>query len=376
MTGASRVIFVKECREALRDTRSAFAMIAFALLGPAVLWFVLGFLARTARAERDVRVRVERLEHAPGLEAALLQAGITIADSAEIRVAVSPGFRAELRGDGDATITIVADLSRHTAQVARVRGALQALVENVAGQRLIARGVPPSITHPVRIDVQDRGGGAAATRLVLGAVVFVVLVAPFFGGIAIAADATAGERERHALALLLQQPIEAWEVAIGKWGAVAAAGLASLVGTIAGTGVVMWRLGDSLDALAAASLSIERGVLLTIALVPLCLTVAALQMLVALASRTYKEAQSYLNLLSLLPFVVLLLSQLAGRRVASSAPLPVPVVWESETINALLTGAALPWRSTAWALAIHAVTIMLLLGASAWQLRRVARRDD
>lgn len=371
------VILAKELREAIRDRRGAMAVVAYALVGPAVLWAVLGIVGRTGDREGPVSVQVANLDRAPALAAVLALSGVQVVDTADVRLLLPPDFGDGLRGRASARIVLEADLSRRVGEVSRVRAALASFSETVASQRLVARGLPPSLTHPVQVDVRDLSSVTPSAQVILGSITFVILVAPFFGGLAIAADATAGERERRALAPLLQQPVDAWEVAVGKWGTVALAGVVSIIGTVGGVALVLARHADApISGLAGIDLSLSRGVLVVGMLLPLALTVAAAQLLLALTTRTYKEAQSYLSLLSLFPFVLTFLAQGARGEARGVSELPLPVLWENAMIGSVLAGRLPSPGSVAMATMMHAVLLAGLLVAVSVQMRRAALRDD
>jgi sodium transport system permease protein len=129
-----------------------------------------------------------------------------------------------------------------------------------------------------------------------------LLLVLFVGGMYVAIDATAGERERGSLEPLLTNPVTPTQVILGKLGAVVVFTLVTLVVTLAGFTIVLntvpldvpgVRLGIGLP-----------GVLLLLAiLVPAVLPAAALQLLVASSSRSFKEAQTAAQFLALLPML-------------------------------------------------------------------------
>ena len=116
------------------------------------------------------------------------------------------------------------------------------------------------------------------------------LVAAFVGGMNVAMDTVAGERERHSLLPLLMNPVRRREIVLGKWLAVGLFSVAGLVLNLAGFAIIFARAGMHLPWLAVAA-----GIL------PLALLAASIQLLISTVCRAVKEAQTYLSMLVFLP---------------------------------------------------------------------------
>jgi sodium transport system permease protein len=126
-----------------------------------------------------------------------------------------------------------------------------------------------------------------------------ILVSAFTGGMGVAMDTIAGERERRSLLPLLMNPISRRDLTTGKWLAIAAFTAAGLILTLSGF-LVTWAIaGMPLPAnWAYLVLALCAGFL------PLTLLSAALELLISTACRTAKEAQTYLSLLVFLPMLL------------------------------------------------------------------------
>jgi sodium transport system permease protein len=134
------------------------------------------------------------------------------------------------------------------------------------------------------------------------------ILSPLLGGMTIAIDSTAGERERGSLEPLLANPVRVWRVVAGKWLAAwtFACGVAAL--TLAGFVVAAgFYAGKRLAALMTFGVP-ELALFLAI-VVPFAAMTAALQMLISTYGRSYREAQTYVSylatLISFVPLVVL-----------------------------------------------------------------------
>lgn len=126
------------------------------------------------------------------------------------------------------------------------------------------------------------------------------LVSAFVGGMNVAMDAIAGERERRSLVPLLMHPITRIDLLIGKWLAVSAFSVAGLALNLAGFALLFRRLPP---------------LALALCLIPLCLLAAALELWISTLCRGVKEAHTYLSMLVFLPMMVgmfMVFSPLAG----------------------------------------------------------------
>ncbi len=129
-----------------------------------------------------------------------------------------------------------------------------------------------------------------ANAVLIGMMSVFTLVAAFAGGMNVAMDTVAGERERQSLLPLLMNPVRRREIVLGKWLAVGLFSAAGLILNLAGFALVLGHTGMRLPWLAVAA-----GIL------PLALLAASLQQLISTVCRAAKEAQTYLSMLVFLP---------------------------------------------------------------------------
>jgi sodium transport system permease protein len=112
------------------------------------------------------------------------------------------------------------------------------------------------------------------------------LVSVFVGGMNVAMDSIAGERERRSLIPLLMHPVTRLDLLLGKWLAVAALSAAGLVLNLAGFIPLLHRAPPPL---------------LAVCLIPLSMLAAALELWISVLCRGVKEAHTYLSMLVFLP---------------------------------------------------------------------------
>ncbi len=122
------------------------------------------------------------------------------------------------------------------------------------------------------------------------------LVSAFVGGMNVAMDTVAGERERQSLLPLLLNPVPRRDIVVGKWLAVSLFSVAGLIINLLGFALVFVRAGS---VPAKHPLLLLFG--LCAGLVPLALLAASLQLTISTVCRAAKEAQTYLSMLVFLP---------------------------------------------------------------------------
>jgi sodium transport system permease protein len=146
---------------------------------------------------------------------------------------------------------------------------------------------------------QSSAASKGGAPLLLSMMSVFALVSAFTGGMFLALDATAGERERGSLVPLLLNPVLPLQLVAGKWIAVAAFGVAGLVLNLVGfTAVFEWsRITPPNGTTWPFVLWVVCG------LVPLALLGAALHILTGTASRTLKDAQARLSIVTLVPMM-------------------------------------------------------------------------
>lgn len=312
-----RTVFAKETLDNLRDRRTLITALLSTLIGPAmvlVLYTVLGQVS-SERAEQPLSLPVVGAENAPALISFMRQNDVTImpgpADpEAEVRtgnldvvLVIPSGFGDDFAGSRPATVRLVVDESRQSAGpvVRRASNLLDSYGRQIASLRLVARGVSPSVTQVLAVENVDVSTPQSMGAMLLYLVPFFLIFSVFGGGMYLAIDATAGERERGSLEPLLINPVGRAELVLGKLGAIIVFSLLAVAGTLIGFFVMLRLL--PLEKLLGVSLILNPSSLVATFLIaiPMSLLASALQMVIGSYTRSFKEAQSYLGFLPLIP---------------------------------------------------------------------------
>jgi sodium transport system permease protein len=376
-------VLIKEFRENLRDRRTLFsALILGPLLGPLLFAAALSLNIEQgiAKSDRPVELAVSHAGRAPNLLAFLHEYGVNVqpldVDDAGARSAIrghrqtlvlliTDQFRKQLQSGQPAPLVLYADSSdaSNARNLARVRVLLEQYGALIARLRISARGIDPLVLSPVAVQDIDVSTPASRSVLLLGTLSYFMLLTMLMGGMYLAIDTTAGERERGSLEALLTVPVRRQQLIYGKILATCAYMTLSLSLTVTAFAIVLRFVG-----LEQFGMSVNFGPLIALQIILFCLPLvplgAALMTIVAAFTRSYREAQTYLGLVLLVPTLPLVFAGMLGLR-PSAALMAVPSLSQHFLITSLLrdepTSAAYLAVSVAVTLAAGAV-LMLIAG--------------
>lgn len=326
-------VWRKELTENFRDRRTLISALLFGpLFGPFMFAVLIGLLLDKTVTESDQKIElaVAGSTYAPNLvrfledhdvavtrvELDLERARTSIRNSTHQLVLLIPQAYPERLQDGlPAPLKLVSDASDNQTgkYAARVRQLLGAYGGQLGSLRLLARGVSPDVMQPIVVDDIDVSTPAGRALLVLGMMTYFILFAMLMGGLYLAIDATAGERERGSLEPLLTVPVPRQTLIYGKVLAACCYMLVSLAVTL-----IAFKMGLSLVPLEALGMTanFDAVVALKVFLVaaPFVLLGAALMTVVASFTHSYREAQSYLTVVLLVPTLPILFAGLYSLR--------------------------------------------------------------
>ncbi len=367
----------KELLDAFRDRRMV--VVAFLVMPLAVPLVLAGTTALGARKQAEqlestLRLPVIGAEHAPNLLGWLEQHDVEVLPAprdadAEVRaqqhdvvLRIDADFATDWRAGRPARVEVIFDSSRPLASgttIARLRGLLDGYSGTVGTLRLIARGIHPSVADPLQVGTRDVATEGSRFDLSQQLLPYLLLLLAFIGGMQLAIDATAGERERHSLEPLLATPVSREAIISAKILATAVFALTSIVVTL-----VAYRISFDLmpGGMVEASFALGPRALAELLLIVLPVVLLGATVLTALAAfaRSYREAQGYLPLLIFLPMVPTLVLMVAPVR-TQAWMLAVPFLSQNQLILRVLRGEAI--AAGEWVL--HLATSVLLV-ALAW----------
>jgi sodium transport system permease protein len=203
-----------------------------------------------------------------------------------------------------AVVEVIADPSRRESStpMRRIKGLLLGYGNQIGSLRLQLRGVSPNIRAPIMVKDVDLSTPQSRGMLVMIMLPYVLMITAFTGGMHLAIDSTAGEKERKSLEPLLINPVPRWQIMLGKMAATATYAFASLTLTLVAfrfafpllpTGALGVDLNLSMTAIG--------GILLAVA--PVVVLAAAMLTTLAALAKSLREAQSYMGLVFMIPMI-------------------------------------------------------------------------
>lgn len=319
-------VFVKEVIDNIRDRRTlASALIMGPLFGPMLFAFVISLSIERSLddLDRSMDLPVIGAEHAPNLMRYLRSHNINVvkgpADRAAAIVAVTIGERdvvvivpeefGEQLGDTiPAKVELISDQANTQAErdARRARTALNSYGQELAAIRLVTRGVSPMVLRPISVDDVDVSTPSGRSAILLGMMSYFFIFALLMGGMYLAIDSTAGERERGSLEPLLSLPVTRDQLMLGKIFATCVFMAVSLLLSLCSFFVALRFM--PLEQLGMTpNFGPDVVVAAFFVLLPFTLLGAALMTLVASFTKSYKEAQTWLSVVLIAPTLPILI---------------------------------------------------------------------
>jgi sodium transport system permease protein len=337
-----RIVFGKEVLDNFRDRRTLLsALLLGPLFGPVIFAFAINLSLKQSfgDASEVLDLPVLGSENAPNLMRYLRSNNINVvqapASPARARQAVETGlhdvvlvidrsFGTDLAAGIPARVAVITDQANRDAE-RESRRAMQALAaygQELAAMRLSARGVDPTVVRPLNIDVIDVSTPSGRSAMLLGMLSYFFIFALLTGGMNLAIDATAGERERGSLEPLLSLPVMRDQLIFGKIAAACLFMAVSLAISLISFYVTLKFV--PLEKLGMTP-NFGLGVVGTafLLLLPFSLLGASLMTLVASFTKSYKEAQTWVSIVLIAPTLPILLVSLLMVR-PSTALMLVP----------------------------------------------------
>jgi len=324
--GTFFTVFAKEVIDNVRDRRTlASALIMGPLFGPMLFAFVISLSIERSLDDVDkiLQVPVIGQEHAPNLIRYLASHNINVvagpvdretaienvsAGTHDVIVLVPEGFGQQLSDAVPATIELISDRANTQAErdARRVRTALRSYSQELAAIRLVVRGVSPAVLRPINVDEIDVSTPSGRSAVLLGMMSYFFIFALLMGGMYLAIDTTAGERERGSLEPLLALPVTRGELMLGKIAATCVFMAVSLMLSLCSFFVAL-----KFMPLEQLGMTPNFGPDVVIAaffvLAPFVLLGASLMTLVASFTKSYKEAQTWLSIVLVAPTLPILI---------------------------------------------------------------------
>ncbi|MEQ8207298.1 MAG: ABC transporter permease [Woeseia sp.] len=384
-----RIVFKKEVMDNFRDRRTLLsALLMGPLFGPILFAFVINLSLNQSLSNDSEALSLPVIgqEYAPNLLSYLESENIEVVDGPadreaalqavkdgtyDVVVIIPEEFGQQLAAAVPALIEVISDQANTGAEreARRAMRALGGYGRELAGLRLSLRGVNPMLMRPLNIDVVDVSTPSGRSAILLGMLSYFFIFALLTGGMNLAIDATAGERERGSLEPLLCLPVSRDELIVGK---ILAACL--FMALSLSLSLVSFYVTLRFVPLEQLGMTPNFGPLVVLTafflLVPFALLGAALMTLVASFTRSYKEAQTWLSAVLLAPTLPILIVSILQVRPSIELML-IPSLSQHLLLNSLIRNEPVNLLHVA----VSASATLALGAATAWLCARLYRRE-
>ena len=381
------VVYRKECRDNLRDRRSMISSMSLAVVGPVLFVGMMTFVLNTAVGERadPVPLTVVGADFAPDVLEHLRSNNVVLTPAAsddprgliesgehDIVLVIPDDYAERFRSGRPMSLALIRDSAKFGASnrhFGRIRSLLQGYASMIGMLRLQVRGIDPVVVQPFTVLESDTASPAARALTILATLPYLLVLTVFMGGFYLAIDATAGEREHGSLEPLLLQPVSRSTLVLAKIAAAATFAMLAMavflsLFAMAVPMLPLHKIGMSLE------ITMPAALMILIIATPLALFAAALLTLMASFAKSYKEAQTYLTFVILVPTLPLIVSQLMN--VEPSARLMLlPSLSQAMLIADLIVGRTIDVLHVV----ISAASTLAAGALLAWLAVRLYRRE-
>jgi len=368
-------VFLKEVTENLRDRRTVInTLLTGPLFAPLIFVLLINTLVTREldRAEKPLPVPVIGAENAPNLIDALRQQRVEIkpgpADAEravreqdeDVVLRIPKDFATSWNKGESAQIEIVYDESQRDAgsAVARLRAMIEQYDRRTGALRLVARGLSPSVTRAVVIAERDQSTSQSRASRLFSMLPYFFILGGFIGGMALAIDTTAGERERQSLEPLFANPVPRAQILLGKLAATTAFAITTVLLSIIAFAVVGQFLPTEKIGM-TLTIGVPFVARTIFVMLPLAALLATLQTLVAGFAKSYREAQTYVSLLMFVPVIPTMMLSLMPFKTLYWM-YAVPLMGQQIIITRLLRGDFIPPSALALCFAATATAALLV----------------
>ncbi len=340
------------------------------------MWFLES--TERERAEKTLELPVVGAHYAPSLIRFLEQQGALIQPEPEdpeqmvrnqevpVVLRILPEYPEQWEQGLPAPVEVLSDPSRQesNASIRRVKGLLFGYGQQIGSLRLQLRGIAPQLASPIMIKDVDLSTPKSRAILAMIFLPYVLMITAFTGATHLAMDTTAGEKERKSLEPLLINPVPRWQIMSGKMITTMVFAMASLALTLIAFRIVLPFLPVGAFGM---DLTLGLNTLLMILLVisPVAILAAALLTLLASFAKSYREAQSYMGLVILIPMIPSLIF-MANPIKAEAWMMMIPLFSQNILIGEIIRGESvmLSWYAMSIASTLIIGLVLAMMAAT------------
>ncbi len=361
-------IVKKELREMFRDKRVRFSAFVMPILLVFLMVQLFGFVIKAASGGAKETVYLvagdSRLGDMLGAAQMMLktvptvEAGVQLIKEEKAKLVLAP---MPPTTDGQIRLEAYFDPKQQLGNLALngVRQALDGINKKELEQTLADKNIPASAAEHIKLIPKEVTiGTKGAGELIVSLLPYLIVLFAFSGGMSMAADLVAGEKDKNTLETLLITPVGRNQIVIGKFLALATVCFLSSASCLVGMVLASTFKTAGSEAMFKDGFGVTPMAAVTILLVMLPLVAFFASMLIAISSyaRNPREAQTYLALVNFIVIMPAIFSQVIGltdlqNKLWINA---VPVLNTANNIRAALLGKT-DWLAVAITIGVSAV---------------------
>lgn len=313
-------VMFKEIKDNVRDKKSLMSSIFMgAIFMPIMFVVLINFVINMQKdkAESQLEMAIKGSENAKSFINYVKTKGVKINEftgdptlaiqnkDEEAVIIIPDDFSEKFSSGAPAKISVYYDAtakgSTNVTQQ-RIQGLINEYSRTIGMSRLQLRGVSPLLLKAIIIEQHDISTSQSKGAMMLSFLPYALILGLFMGSMYLAIDTMAGEKERNSLEALLLNPIKRSHLLTGKLFATISFGLMTMVITLITFKLVMpfmplEKMGMTVD------LGLKNLSILVLILAPLAIMAASLQTIIATFSKSFKEAQTYVGMLMIVPMI-------------------------------------------------------------------------
>jgi sodium transport system permease protein len=350
-----KVVFLKEVTENLRDKRTVMSsLVMSAVFGPVLMLGLIHVMTNInkGKVEEQLELPVINMEGAQNLEKHLLSQGVKI-----LKMGDKPPEQAIIDKDHDVILAIDESYAESFSQgqpakvklyfdgsakgttnisVSKARSIINAYSSGIGAIRLQLRGVSPNMTKAISIENHDQASVQSKGGQFMAFLPYFLIIILFSGSMYLAIDTTAGEKERKSLEPLFLNPVSRMEILSGKLAATIAFGLITLI-----VSIIVFKLTIPFYPTKTMGVNLELGMvqmlIMFLVLMPLAVVAGSIQTIIASFSKSFKEAQTYVGLLIIIPMIPSMLLMFLSIK-EKLWMMAIPILNQNLIINQIIRG--------------------------------------
>jgi sodium transport system permease protein len=310
----------------LRDKRVRFG----AFFGPIILIFGMMSLFGMVFSQIDKKEnqKVDIVATSNPIAAAIRKSGVQVYEDASL----DAGRQRILKGQAGLVLDFPSEVAPNQQQTVdayydpkqETSGITLAVIQGIFGEvnkRLVtltfdSAGIPTWKMEPLHLEKHEvqvgRKGGA--NEMLVSFLPYLIVMWAFYGGMGVATDLVAGEKEKSTLETLLISPVKRTQIVLGKFFAIGAICLTTSLSSLVGIGLLALIRPPGTQEMFKQGMGInpESGFLVLALMLPMAALFASILIGISSYAKNAREAQTYLAQVSFVVVLPAVFSQVIG----------------------------------------------------------------